>query len=155
MMHFDVTPFYKSTVGFDRIFSLLDAANGTETGPAYPPYNIERLNEDQYRITMAVAGFSEDEINIELKENTLTITGEQVTEDSEETGEILHQGIAARAFSRRFQLADYVQVTGAELKNGLLHIDLKREVPEAMKPRTIAITTANGGKKKRIEKTAA
>jgi len=154
MMHFDLSPIYKSTIGFDRIFSLLDEAN-LEAAPTYPPYDIERTGEDEYRITMAVAGFSEDDINVELKEGTLTVTGDKQERESER-GEVLHQGIAARAFERRFQLADFVQVTGAVLENGLLHIDLKRELPEAMKPRRIAVTTATGknGKKKLTNKAA-
>lgn len=150
-MHFDLSPFYKSTIGFDRIFSLLDEAN-LEAAPTYPPYDIERTGEDEYRITMAVAGFGEDDINVELKESTLTVTGDKA--DRGGAGEILHQGIASRAFERRFQLADFVLVTGAELENGLLHIDLKRELPEAMKPRTIAVTKAGNGKKKIADKAA-
>ena len=135
---FDLAPLYRSTIGFDRLASMLDDLSAFEA-PAYPPYNIEKLGEDEYRITMAVAGFSEDDLNIELKHNTLTISGKK-TERSENRGEVLHQGIASRAFERRFQLADFVEVRGASLENGLLHVTLKREVPEAMKPRTIAIT---------------
>ncbi|MFN3350049.1 Hsp20 family protein [Pseudorhodoplanes sp.] len=138
MRHFDLTPFYRSTVGFDRLFSLLDQANA-ETAPGYPPYNIERTGENAYRVSVAVAGFSENDLSIELKENTLTIKGEKQAKQQEQSGEILYQGIAARAFERVFQLADFVQVKGANLENGLLHVDLVREIPEAKKPRQIPI----------------
>jgi len=132
---FDLAPLYRSTVGFDRLFSMLD---GFEAAPGYPPYNIERTGENDYRITVAVAGFGESELSIVCKENTLTIKGEkQVKQDN--NGEVLYQGIAARAFERQFQLADYVQVKGANLENGLLHVELVREIPEAKKPRQIAI----------------
>ena len=137
MRTFDLAPLYRSTVGFDRLFSMLDGA-GFEQAPTYPPYNIERTGDNAYRITIAVAGFAENELTIESKENTLTIRGEK-QEKSENEGEVLYQGIAARAFERRFQLADYVQVTGAQLANGLLHVDLVRELPEAKKPRQIPI----------------
>ena len=139
MRTFDLAPLYRSTVGFDRLFSLLDSFGGVDGGnPAYPPYNIERTGENDYRITVAVAGFGENELSLEAKENTLTIKGEkQVKQDN--AGEVLYQGIAARAFERQFQLADYVQVKGASLENGLLHVDLVREIPEAKKPRQITI----------------
>lgn len=137
MRHFDLTPFYRSTVGFDRLFNLLDQANA-ESAPGYPPYNIERTGENAYRVSVAVAGFAENDLNIELKENTLTIKGEKQAKQ-ERSGEILYQGIAARAFERVFQLADFVQVKGAALENGLLHVDLVREIPEAKKPRRIPI----------------
>jgi len=137
MRTFDLAPLYRSTVGFDRLFSMLDGA-GFEQAPTYPPYNIERTGDNAYRISIAVAGFAENELTIESKENTLTIRGEK-QEKSETQGEVLYQGIAARAFERRFQLADYVQVTGAQLANGLLHVDLVREIPEAKKPRQIPI----------------
>jgi molecular chaperone IbpA len=144
MRTFDLTPFYRSTVGFDRLFGLLDSvADGT--AQTYPPYNIERTGENAYRITMAVAGFGEGELSIEAKENTLTVKGEKKTETEEKDREFLYRGIGARTFERRFQLADHVEVKGASLENGLLHVDLVREVPEAMKPRQIAI---NGGKGK-------
>src|SRR5690606_5786822 len=129
--------FYRSTVGFDRLFNLLDQANA-ETAPGYPPYNIERTGENAYRVSVAVAGFAENELRIELKENTLTITGEKQAKQQEKA-DILYQGIAARAFERVFQLADFVQVKGAALENGLLHVDLVREIPEAKKPRQIPI----------------
>ena len=141
MRTFDLAPLYRSTVGFDRLFSMLD---GFEAAPGYPPYNIERTGENDYRITVAVAGFGESELSIESKENSLTIKGEkQVKQDNAENGEVLYQGIAARAFERQFQLADYVQVKGAALENGLLHVDLVREIPEAKKPRQIPIGNGN------------
>jgi molecular chaperone IbpA len=145
MRTFDLTPLYRSTVGFDRLFSLLDQATGLESAPSYPPYNIERTGENAYRVTVAVAGFAEPELSIEVKENTLTIRGEKQAKQNEKDGEVLYQGIAARAFERRFQLADHVVVKGAALENGLLHVDLVREIPEAMKPRTIPI--GNGSAK--------
>lgn len=138
---FDLSPLYRSTVGFDRLAQLLDNAGSFEV-PTYPPYNIERVSDDEYRVTMAVAGFGRDDIAIEVKQNTLTVSGKKA-DKTEQTGEFLHQGIAQRAFERRFQLADYVQVEGAELDHGLLHIALKREIPEAMKPRTIVIKGSN------------
>lgn len=139
MRTFDLAPLYRSTVGFDRLFSMLDQVAGFEgNGSTYPPYNIERTGENAYRITVAVAGFSESEISIEAKENTLTIKGEKA-KANEAKGEVLYQGIAARAFERVFQLAEHVDVRGASLENGLLHVDLVREVPEAAKPRRIAI----------------
>ena len=154
MRAFDPSLLYRSTVGFDRLFSLLDQF-GPEAGqsPGYPPYNIERTGENDYRISVAVAGFAETDLNIEVKENALTVKGDRQPSDAK--GEVLHQGIAARAFERRFQLADYVQVKGASLENGLLHIDLVREVPEAKKPRTIAIGTGGAAKPQVIENKAA
>ena len=136
MRTFDLAPLYRSTVGFDRLFSMLD---GFDAAPGYPPYNIERTGENDYRITVAVAGFGESELSIESKENTLTIKGEKQVNEDEKSGELLYQGIAARAFERVFQLADYVVVKGAALENGLLHVELVREIPEAKKPRQIAI----------------
>jgi molecular chaperone IbpA len=138
MRTFDLAPLYRSTVGFDRLFSMLDGAGFDSAAPTYPPYNIERTGENAYRISIAVAGFAENELTIESKENTLTVKGEK-QEKTENQGEVLYQGIAARAFERRFQLADYVQVSGAQLANGLLHVDLVREIPEAKKPRQIPI----------------
>ena len=135
MRTFDLSPLYRSTVGFDRLFSMMD---GFEAAPGYPPYNIERTDENNYRITVAVAGFGEGDLSIEAKENTLTIKGAKQVKE-EQTGEVLYQGIAARAFERVFQLADYVVVKGAKLENGLLHVDLAREIPEAKKPRQIPI----------------
>jgi molecular chaperone IbpA len=139
MRTFDLAPLYRSTVGFDRLFSMLDQASGLESAPTYPPYNIERTGENAYRISVAVAGFGESELSLESKENTLTIRGEKKEKTDEPKGEVLYQGIAGRAFERRFQLADHVQVTGAALENGLLHVDLVREIPEAKKPRQIPI----------------
>jgi molecular chaperone IbpA len=151
MTTFDFSPLFRSTVGFDRLFSLLDNFGGPDAAPTYPPYNIERTGENAYRITVAVAGFTGQDLNIEARENTLTIRGGKNAEEKEEQGEVLYQGIAARAFERRFQLADHVTVQGASLENGLLHVDLVREIPEAMKPRQIPI---NGAKGKVIEANA-
>ena len=137
MRTFDLAPLYRSTVGFDRLFDML--SDGFEAAPGYPPYNIERTGENDYRISVAVAGFAENELSIESKENTLTIKGERQVKQDNDAGEVLYQGIAARAFERQFQLADYVQVKGASLENGLLHVDLVREIPEAKKPRQITI----------------
>ena len=145
MRQFDLAPLYRNTVGFDRLFSMLDQAGGVEGAPGYPPYNIERTGENDYRISIAVAGFGPDELSIEAKENTLTVRGEQQAKQ-DKNAEVLYQGIAARAFERAFQLADYVQVKSAALENGLLHVDLVREIPEAKKPRTIPI--GNGAEKK-------
>src|SRR5271156_274464 len=142
MPTYDLTPFYRSTVGFDRLFSLLDQATSDGT-PGYPPYNIERTGENTYRISVAVSGFSQGELSIVAKENTLTIKGEKTAnENGKDKSEVLYRGIAARAFERAFQLADFVLVKNASLEHGLLHVDLVREIPEAKKPRTIAITTA-------------
>jgi molecular chaperone IbpA len=146
MRHFDFSPLYRSTVGFDRLFSMLDTA-GTDA-PSYPPYNIERTGEDSYRITMAVAGFNEAELSVEAKEHVLAIKGEKPEDDADR--EILYRGIASRTFERRFQIAEHVRVEGASLENGLLHVDLVREIPEAMKPRKIEITA---GATKQIETT--
>ncbi len=151
MRPFDLSPLYRSTIGFDRLFSMLDQAAGGEPA-AYPPYNIERTGENAYRITVAVAGFSETDLTIEARENTLTIRGVKEARESADKPETLYQGIAARAFERRFQLADHVQVTGARLEHGLLHVDLVREIPEAQKPRQIPI---NGGAPKVVESKAA
>lgn len=147
MRHMDFAPLYRSTVGFDRLFKLLDGASGfdSETN-AYPPYNIERTADNQYRITMAVAGFGQDEIKIEVKEQSLTVRGEKAPEDRER--QFLHRGIATRAFERRFQLADHIEVRGADLKDGLLHIEIVRNVPENLKPRMVPI---GGGAPRQIE----
>lgn len=141
MRTFDLTPFYRSTVGFDRLFSLLDQS-ASESSPGYPPYNIERTGENNFRISVAVSGFSQNEISIVAKENTLTIKGEKAANENSQSGEVLYRGIASRAFERQFQLADFVQVKNASLENGLLHVDLVREIPEAAKPRQIPITTS-------------
>lgn len=145
MRTFDLTPLYRSTVGFDRVFDLLDNAGKIESA-GYPPYNIERIDENDYRITLAVAGFGEDDLDLEIRENTLTVVGAR--KDSDENREFLYQGIAGRSFERRFQLAEHVSVSGASLVNGLLNIELKREIPEAMKPRKISI---NGGEASNVE----
>lgn len=146
MRNYDFSPLYRSTVGFDRLFGMLDSANNVD-GQSYPPYNIERTGENAYRVTMAVAGFGEADLSIEAKENVLTVKGEQ-KQDEKKDAEFLHRGIAARAFERRFQLAEHVEVRDATLENGLLHIDLVREIPEAKKPRAIAI---NGVAKNQVE----
>jgi molecular chaperone IbpA len=144
MRTFDLAPLYRSTVGFDRLFSLLD--QGLEGGaPGYPPYNIERTGDNAYRVSVAVAGFNEPELSVVAKENTLTIRGEKTAKEEEKTAEMLYHGIAARTFERVFQLADFVQVKGASLENGLLHVDLVREIPEAKKPRSIPINGKAGG----------
>ena len=142
MRSYDLTPFYRSTIGFDRLFSLLDQVS--DSAPGYPPYNIERTGENAYRISVAVSGFAENELSIVAKENTLTIKGEKAANENTKDAEVLYRGIAARAFERVFQLADHVLVKNASLENGLLHVDLVREIPEAKKPRSIPI---NGGAK--------
>ncbi|HEY8564116.1 MAG TPA: Hsp20 family protein [Beijerinckiaceae bacterium] len=139
MRQFDLAPLYRNTVGFDRLFSMLDQLVSVEQAPSYPPYNIERTGENAYRISVAVAGFTEADLVLEVKEHTLTLRGEKKA-DAERKVDVLYQGIAARSFERRFQLADGVQVTGAALENGLLHVDLVREIPEAKKPRMIPIS---------------
>ena len=139
MRSYDLTPLYRTTVGFDRMFDLLDNLGKSEA-TGYPPYNIERVDEDRYRITLAVAGFSDKDIDIELHENTLKVVGARPDADDQRT--YLHQGIAGRSFERRFQLADHVKVDSAALVNGLLDIDLRREIPEAKKPKKIEINSA-------------
>ena len=155
MRHVDFSPLYRSTVGFDRLFTMLDSLGQPDGAQTYPPYNIERTGEDAYRISMAVAGFSDDDISIEAHRNVLTIKGEKGEQQNGEGTELLYRGIAARSFERRFQLADHVEVKGAELKNGLLHIELKRNIPDEMKPRKIAISSAPGKGAKQIEATQA
>jgi molecular chaperone IbpA len=143
MRTFDFAPFYRSTVGFDRLFSTLDQLVGMEgQAPSYPPYDIARTGENAYRISLAVAGFTDADLSMEAKENTLTIRGEKQTNDEETPGDVLYRGIAARDFERSFQLADHVEVRGASLDNGLLYVDLVREIPEAMKPRVIPIKSS-------------
>src|SRR5215472_7060454 len=140
MNTFDFSPLFRSTIGFDRLTRLVDAAARVDNAAlAYPPYNIEKTGEDAYRLTMAVAGFSPDEIDVTVHENSLLVTGKAKQED--ENGRYLHRGIARRAFERRFSLADHIKVVGASLANGMLHVDLVREVPEAVKPRKIEIGT--------------
>lgn len=153
MRHYDLSPLYRSTVGFDRLFNMLDQVSGADASGGYPPYNIERTGEHDYRISVAVAGFGEGDLSIESRENTLTIRGSKEAQAGANDGtrEVLHQGIAARAFERRFQLADHVQVVGASLENGLLHVDLVREIPEAQKPRQIPIGKAPGAQPKVVE----
>lgn len=146
MRQIDFAPLYRSTVGFDRLFQLLDGVAGVDAETGYPPYNIERLGDNEYRISMAAAGFAEPELKIEVKEQTLTVRGEKSSDDKGR--QFLHRGIAARAFERTFQLADHVEVKGADFKNGLLGIDLVRNIPERMKPRATAI---NSGAANRLE----
>lgn len=141
---FDFAPLYRSTVGFDRLFDMLDQSSQVESMANWPPYNIEKTAEDQYVITMAIAGFSPDEIELTQKENLLVVTGQK--KGLEEGKQYLHRGIATRAFKQTFNLADHVKVTNASLDNGLLTIQLVREVPEALKPRRIEISTGNGAK---------
>ena len=138
MRNFDFSPLYRSTVGFDRLAKLVDATMSEQAQPAYPPYDIVKTGEDAYRITVAVAGFSEDELNIESRDGQLLISGKKADEEGGEPT-FLHRGIAKRAFERRFQLADHVRPSGARTENGLLHVELVREVPEALKPRRIEI----------------
>ena len=146
MRNFDFSPLYRTTVGFDHLSSLLNAVSrGDANSNSYPPYNIELLDKDRYRITMAVSGFVEDELELQSEKQTLTVKGSKAADKVERN--YLHQGIAGRSFERKFQLADHVEVTGARLENGLLHIDLSREIPEAMKPKVIPI----GGKAKLID----
>lgn len=140
MRQFDLAPLYRNTVGFDRLFSMLDQFVGVDASSSYPPYNIERTGENAYRISVAVAGFTDRDLTIEVKENTLSVRGERKNSE-ERKSDVLYQGIAARTFERRFQLADGVQVVGAVLENGLLHVDLVREIPETKKPKLIPIST--------------
>ena len=143
MRHVDFSPLFRSTVGFDRLASLLDATLAAEPAqPAYPPYNIQKTAENAWRITVAVAGFREDELSVESKDAQLLISGRKAADETERT--FLHRGIAERAFERRFQLADHVRPVAARTENGLLHVDLVREVPEALKPRRIEISTDVG-----------
>lgn len=141
MRHHDFTPLYRASVGFDRMADMLDRVMTQDGGATtYPPYNIEKTAEDAYRISIAVAGFSADELTIEQRENSLFVSARKASDEVKRT--YLHRGIATRAFERRFTLADHVRVTGASHENGMLHIDLKREVPEALKPRRIEIASA-------------
>lgn len=151
MRHVDFSPLYRSTVGFDRLFNMLDGIGQPEQAQAYPPYNIERTGENTYRITMAVAGFDQEELSIESRANVLIVKADKSENEKESESEFLHRGIAKRAFERRFQLADHVEVQNASLKNGLLHIDLFRNIPEAMKPRRIAIAADHAGEAKQID----
>lgn len=154
MDRFDFSPLFRSTIGFDRLARMVDAATRVDsTALAYPPYNIEKTGEDAYRLTMAVAGFGRDELDITVHENTLIVTGK--ARKDEENGRYLHRGIARRAFERRFSLADHLKVTGASLDNGLLHVDLVRQIPEAMKPRTIAIAGGEPSRPQMVEQSEA
>lgn len=150
MRNFDLAPLYRATVGFDQIADLLDrvmASDGPQ--PTYPPYNIEKTADDAYRISIAVAGFAASDLNVEVKEGAVVVSATKAEDDGNRT--YLHRGIATRAFERRFQLADHVKVTGASHVDGMLHIDLQREVPEALKPRRIAIANGDAGAKEVIE----
>ena len=143
MRTLDLTPLYRSTVGFDRLAAMLDTTLSHDGAtPSYPPYNIEKTGEDTYRITIAVAGFGDDDLSIEARDGQLVVTGKKAQTTADEGRTYLYRGIAERAFERRFQLADHVRATGASTENGLLHIDLAREVPEALKPRRIEIASA-------------
>lgn len=141
MSTFDLTPLFRSTVGFDRLSRLFDSALTDSAAPTYPPYNIEKVSEDDYRVVMAVAGFGDKDIEITVKENTLVVAGKNA---QQEQVRYLHRGIAGRSFERRFDLADHIVVKGANLENGLLTVDLKREIPEALKPRTVPVTAKAG-----------
>ncbi|MBA5764156.1 Hsp20 family protein [Vibrio sp. 404] len=136
----DFTPLYRSAIGFDRLFDMMEASSAKNTSGGYPPYNIEQKDEHNFRITMAVAGFAEEQLDLTQKENMLIVKGERKVEEGRT---YVYQGIAERDFERKFQLADYVKVVGASMENGLLHIDLEREIPEAMQPRKIAINGNN------------
>ena len=145
MRHMDFAPLFRSTIGFDRLVQMLDAASGLDNDNGYPPYNIERTGDNAYRITLAVAGFGPDELKVDVKENVLSVKGEKKPDTAERA--YLHRGIAARSFERRFQLAEHVEVRNADLENGVLSVDLVRNLPERMKPRTIAIGTGPAGPK--------
>ena len=157
MRNYDLTPLLRATVGFDRMFNMLDTANRLDEGAlSYPPYNIEKIGEDSYHIVMAVAGFAEADLDVTAKENSLVVTGKKdKAPQAAATERYLHRGIATRAFERRFDLADHIRVTGARIENGLLHIELLRELPEAMKPRNIAIESTARKPAKVIEDKAA
>ena len=145
MRTFDFSPLYRATVGFDRVADLMDRVLAADVSqPTYPPYNIEKTAEDAYRITVAVAGFAADELTVEVKDGALLVSARKATDETPRT--YLHRGIATRAFERRFALADHVRVTGAAHADGMLHIDLKREMPEALKPRRIDILQAEPAK---------
>lgn len=150
MRSFDLTPLYRATVGFDQIADLMDRLLTNDVSePSYPPYNIEKVGDDAWRISIAVAGFTDDELSVEVRENTLIVSAKKAKEDENRT--YLHRGIATRAFERRFTLADHVRVTGASHVNGMLHIDLVREVPEALKPRRIEINSSDTVEAKAVE----
>ncbi len=151
MTGLDFSPLFRSTIGFDRLTRLVDAASRADGAATYPPYNIEKTGDESYRLSMAVAGFGAGDLDIQVQENALLVTGKAKKE--EDTAQYLHRGIARRAFERRFQLADTIKVVGASLDNGMLHVELVREIPEAMKPRTIKIAT--GAQPQTIEQKAA
>jgi len=143
MRAFDYSPLFRSTIGFDRLFNLLDSSGQVDTSQSYPPYNIERTDETHYRITLAVAGFADKDLNVEVREGVLSVVGKRDESEQAQKPGYLYQGIAGRAFERRFQLAENVEVRGAKLENGLLHVDLERIVPEAQKPRRIQINAGD------------
>lgn len=150
MRNYDLSPLYRATVGFDRVADLMDRVLTNDVSqPSYPPYNIEKTEENAYRITLAVAGFSSEDLSVDVKENQLVVSGRK--SDDAEAKTYLHRGIATRAFERRFHLADHLKVTGAAHVDGLLHIELVREVPEALKPRRIEIARASGVPTKQVE----
>lgn len=154
MRTFDLSPLYRATVGFDRIADLMDRTLSADVAqPTYPPYNIEKIDENAYRISIAVAGFSGDEMSVEVKDGALIVSARKAAEDSAKT--YLHRGIATRAFERRFTLADHVKVTGATHADGMLHLDLVREVPEALKPRRIEIASGDTVEAKAVETVSA
>ncbi len=154
MRSVDLTPLLRATIGFDRMMNLLDAQTRLDQGDGYPPYNIEKIGGDDYRITMAAAGFSEDDLDVTVKENSLTIKGKKADAEQDKV-KYLYRGIATRSFERRFELADHIKVIGARLENGILSLDLVREVPEAMKPRSIKIGGTRASRPKVIEGSAA
>jgi molecular chaperone IbpA len=147
MRSFDFSPLFRSTVGFDRLFDMLDSVAQYDASQSYPPYNIERSDDTHYRITLAVAGFGEKDLNVEVREGVLNVQGKRTEEKEADKQGYLYQGIAGRAFERRFQLAENVEVHGARLENGLLHIDLERLVPEEQRPKRIAINGGNASAK--------
>jgi len=156
MDRFDFSPLFRSTIGFDRLTRMLDAATRVDSASlGYPPYNIEKTGDNAYRLAMAVAGFSPDELDVTVQENTLLVIGKAQKEEEKKNGGYLHRGIAQRAFERRFSLADHMKVTSANLENGMLHVDLVHEVPEAAKPRTIKIGTSVGPRPQVTEQKAA
>jgi molecular chaperone IbpA len=156
MDRFDFSPLFRSTIGFDRLTRMLDAATRVDSASlGYPPYNIEKTGDDAYRLTMAVAGFSSDELDVTVQENVLLVTGKAQKEEEKKNGGYLHRGIARRGFERRFSLADHMKVTSANLDNGMLHVDLVHEVPEAAKPRTIKISTSTEPRPQVTEQKAA
>jgi molecular chaperone IbpA len=147
MRSFDLTPLFRSTIGFDRLADMLDSVQQFDSGVSYPPYNIERTAENHYRISLAVAGFAEKDLTLEVREGVLTVQGKREAEKDGAAKHFLYQGIAGRTFDRRFQLAENVEVRGAELENGLLHVDLERIVPEEKKPRRVQIGSPKGDAK--------